>query len=265
MPEEPKGQNEVVEKKQPEAVPTSKQTQNESGELPGDVSEMTREQFAKLKEANSRLIEENRQLKGGSVPTVLESLKPRQTQEADLSQLNQDEIGDVYSNLVDENGYVDQNLLVSELREAKRARELARQADLRARQTQEKLEALEERAQVKQTHSKYPQLDPRSENFDERFYKAVKNEMISQLMNGQSDFLEAADKVSSWYRSNSNQDEQNKKSEAERKEQQVRKIQATTVGQASGKNAPPIDEDLVRRTQMGDRNALMERLNRIGA
>lgn len=259
MPEEPKkGQKVVAEEKQPGAVSTSEKTAEES-KLPENTSERTREEFEKLTQHNKELAEENRRLKEVNETSVLDSLKPQPPKASfpakEYPFLAPSQQDDVYAKLVDENGYIDADLLKQTLKDAN---ERAKQAEAKASRLEQQVSGVEESRQVKEAHSKYPMLDPKSPNFDERFYTAVRNELIGQMIQGNKDFVQAADNVASWYKPGGDE----RQEQSAQKEQQVRQIQATTT-----KGEQKVSEDyadLVQRTQRGDTAALMERLKRAG-
>lgn len=257
MPEEPKnGQEVVAEQKQPEAVSTSEKTAESP--LPEDTSARTKAEFEKLTQHNKELAEENRRLKETRENSVLDSLKPKPQAEAPQNYpfLAPGEKEDIYSKLVDENGYLDAELLRQTLKEAN---ERAKLAEARATRLEQQVSSVEESRQVREAHSKYPMLDPKNPNFDERFYTAVRNELIGQMVQGEKDFVKAADNVAGWYKPVKPEEASE---QAAQKEQQVRQIQATTT---KGEVKMSSDyADLVRRTQRGDTAALMERLKRAG-
>jgi len=257
MPVDPNGQNVAAEEKQPEAVSTSEQTPE--NKLPDGASDRTREEFEKLTKHNKELAEENRRLKETKEVSALDSLKPPKPVAPPPAKeypfLDQGKQEDVYSKLVDENGYIDADLLKQTLKDAN---ERARQAEARATRLEQQVSGVEESRQVKEAHSKYPALDPKSPNFDEKFYTAVRNELIGQMVQGTRDFVQAADNVASWYKPAGNE----RQDESAQKEQQVRQIQATTT--KGEQKVSPDYMDLVKRTQRGDKSALMERLKRAG-
>lgn len=260
MPVDPKGQNVVAEEKQPEAVSTSEKTAEES-KLPEGTSDRTREEFEKLTQHNKELAEENRRLKEVKETSVLDSLKPQPPKVTapppakEYPFLEPSKQEDVYSKLVDENGYIDADLLKQTLKDAN---ERAKLAEARAKRLEEQVSGVEESRQVREAHSKYPMLDPKNPNFDEKFYTAVRNELIGQMVQGNRDFVQAADTVASWFKPGGNE----RQDQSAQKEQQVRQIQATTT---KGETKMSSDySDLVKRTQRGDSAALMERLKRAG-
>lgn len=270
MPDEPQG-NELVEETQPAAVPTAEQTPEETG-LPEDASERTKEQFAKLTEHNKKLAEELELLKAQGPQTdtsVFDSFRPQAPTNVPQAPtpfqfpgLTQNQINDTLQGLFDKDGFVDGEILKNTLSDLQRQ---VKEANEKAAISNQRYEQLQETRQVKEVHSKYPQLDPKNVSvFDKKFFEKVKKEMIVQkLTNGEMDFMAAADEIA--------EDYPLKKPEApidtQKKQDQVRQINATGSS-ASRSSAPDYshadEEDLIRRTRAGDTSALMERLNRVG-
>jgi hypothetical protein len=263
MPNEPEGQQEIAEETQQSPMPSEEQTPEESEGLPENSSERTREQFEKLKKNNEELAEKVRQLENRpQEESVLSSLKL--SQDVDLPKVNfpdlsKQQVSSVVDKLVDENGYLDESLLKNSL---KTLQDEVAQAREEARRTREDFERREENAQVKIAHNKYPQLDPKSSVFDPKFFNRVKEKMIVQIVNGQKDFVAAADAVAEDYPL-----KKPDSSQTEKKEEQVRQINA--LGSSASRGSAPKtssndEEDLIRRTRAGDRTALMERLQKAG-
>lgn len=255
MPDEVKKDTNVAEEKQPEELSASEQTQ-ETTELPSEASERTKEQFDKLKAHNRELADRLRRLEGSPEDSVFDSLRPQPTMpKLVLPNLTQNQVEDISTKLVDENGYIDQNLLVRTLKEAN---DRATKAETEARRTREDFERMQENEQVKRAHKLFPQLDPKSTDFDPKFYEQVKDKVISTMVkSGTKDLVQAANDVAEWYPL------KKEPKESKETEQQVRKIQANAPSQGVNK-LPSNQDDLVRRTQMGDSSALMERLKRAG-
>lgn len=269
MPNDQDG-NIQVEEIQPSAIPTENQTTDEVVGLPTDVSARTKEQFDKLTEHNKQLAEENARLKAGATPvtenSVFDSFRipesasvptPVPTQ---FPGLTTNQVNDVLERLVDKDGYVDQKILVDTLKEL---RDKVTKAETETQRAKQEYERIQENEQVQRAHSKYPQLDPKSKSFDPNFFNAVKNELIGQMIQGNKDMTGAADKVASWYKTEIKSDQS--QSEAQKKQDQVRQINAIGSSTGRGSYTPSSDEvDLVKRTRAGDQSALMERLKRAG-
>ena len=264
MPDAPQGQDTMAEELQPASMPEAEQT-TEVSELPEDASERTREQFEKLKQHNADLQDRLKALETSTPETsVFDAFRPMETPVAPMPEFSfpgvpQNQVNDTVANLVDENGYLDEKILKSTLSDLQKQIKDAKEEAANARKVYEQKEESE---QVRVTHSKYPQLDPKSPNFDRKFFERVKEKMIVQFINGSRNFLEAADNVAADYPL-----KQVEKQDAQKKQDQVRQINAT--GSSAGRSAAPAktsysDEELVRRTRAGDTSALMERLSKAG-
>lgn len=264
MPDEIQNGQESVEQTPPEAVSTSNETQETESGLPDDASDRTKEQFEKLKQHNKELSDRLKALEtqekqpeynpfditgGGSRTDV-----PR-VELPSIPGLNKTQVNDVYDKLVDENGYIDHEELKRALKEAKEA---AEKATFEAKLAREELDKRTEGEQVRVTHKEFPQLDPKSPEFNEKFFNAVRNEMVSQIIRGEKDYMAAAKKVSSWF-------PVQKKEEVAAKKQEQAHV-STFTGTSQGRPQPKSGEssDLARRMWKGDRSALLERLNKSG-
>jgi len=268
MPEDQNGQEEPIEhieevqgEEQPGEVSTPEEpTEAPQGEeLPEDVRDRTREQFEKLKQHNKELSEENKKLKGNSqpIPSVLDYLTPAQVPQympqpqQFVPQMPYQPPQVSESQLVDEQGYVNGDVLRRELDEAKKARQMAEQAERRAQDAENRISKFEQDAETKALYQSYPELDPLSEVFNHEAYNLVRNELTSQIVtSGRRDSMKAAENMSKYFRT-----------QAPTKAQEQRKQVATT---GTAQYQPSTDfEDLKRRSK-NDPNAMLERLERSG-
>jgi len=264
----PNQDNSVGEEGKPtESMPNS--TKPTEGEKPGDTSPRTAEQFNKLTQSNQSLKEENDALKAkadeATMPNVLDSLKPQikpqiVTQTPQSQPVQQVALKDQTQDgrLVSEDGtQVDPYLLEKRLKDSKLAADEARKEAIQARAEARKFA---ETQQVRDAHTKFPQLDPNSSDYDPNFYKAVKNEVVGQMTQGYQDLVAAASAVTQWYKLVPTTEEQDKEHEGKAKTQKEQ-INATM-------SVKPIiktdHSDLIRRQQTGDRSATAERLRRSG-
>lgn len=281
MPEETQnGQEELVTdevktqgEEQPEALSTSQdptdevQEETQEQELPEDAKERTKREFDKLKEHNKQLAEENKQLKGQSqpIPSVLDypgfdvpNINPEMRQQ--YMKPVQPNVQQFYPNnqpepqLVDEQGYVNADVLKSQLKRVDEARTRAEQAERRAMEASQRVAKFEQDAETKALYQEFPELDPLHESFNRKAYELVRNELTSQIINtGKRDAMSAANKMSEYFRpiqpSNQKVLEQRK--------------QVTTV---SGNQPRQVGTDLdeLRRRSQTDPNAVSERLKRLG-
>lgn len=172
-----------------EAMPTSDKP---AGQVEGSIiseNERTKQEFEKLKAHNKELSEKlaHYEQHQPQYASVLDELRPSMNMEGSVPSQAQE-----VPNFVDENDYVDMALLQKTLAQQQ---EEIRKAQEEARLAREKAEKFELNEQVKKAHELFPQLDPHSSSFDERFYKLVKNEIIGQKMQGYENLVEAASRV----------------------------------------------------------------------
>ncbi len=259
MPDDSQGQVTEVEETQPASMPEAEQTA-EVTELPEDVSERTKEQFEKLKQHNAQLQERLKTLEVPPETSVLDTFKldaKAEVPQFSFPGIPQEQVDNTVADLIDKDGYLDEKILKSTLSGLQQQIKAAKDEAATLRKTYEQKE---ENEQVRVTHNKYPQLDPKSPQFDRKFFEKVKEKMIVQFVNGNRDFLQAADSVAEDYPLHV------EKQDAQKKQDQVRQINAT--GSTSGRSSTPMktssDDELVRRTRAGDTSALMERLNKAG-
>src|SRR5690606_35977906 len=100
--------------------------------------------------------------------------------------------------LVDQDGYLDGAKLQNTLNDLnirlREAEDRAKRAEDDARKTELTQRDFEEKQIMREVHTKYPTLDPHSDAFDQKFFDAVRNELIGQMMEGQQDPMGAAKK-----------------------------------------------------------------------
>lgn len=275
MPEDQNGQEEQLDQvqveetqgeEQPEEVSTSEGSAEEpQGELPEDAKERTKREFEKLKEHNKQLAEENKKLKGQSqpIPSVLDYLEPAtvpQMPQVPQYQPQYPQYPPQYAppapqpeQLVDENGYVNTDVLRKELDEAKKARKEAEQAREEARTAVSRISKYEQDSETKQLYDAYPELNPLSEVFSEKAYRLVRNELSAQIINtGKRDALKAASDMSEYFRT---QAPVNTKVLEQR---DAVRTPGTT------QRPPSTDFEALKLRSRTDANALYERLERSG-
>jgi hypothetical protein len=235
-----------------EPMPSSEQP-TESGQeptLPDGASERTQAEFEKLKAHNQTLARELEALKAAkpSVSSVLDELRPNAgaaPQVAAPAAPSQ--------SLIDQEGYVDANLLNSAVNSSQKAAEEARRIAI---QTQEQIQRFQESQVVQAVHKDFPEMDPNSDQFDPTFYDFVKNDLIGQMMQGKEDLRAAADKARKTLA---------KQAAAPRKDTTPERGQASAPTSTSHSTPAPIDhDDLVRRTYKGDNDAIFKRLQASG-
>ena len=198
VPETPEEPQEPVE-----------QVEETPEEVKEEVKSRTTEQFDKLVSKNKELKEEvvKRQ-------NILDSLIPPTppietpqwpasptTNVAPPAQqfpgLSQKEVTETFKGLVDENGYVDTGLLISTLNDLKEQNRLAQERAQKAEQQTQvqgrQFDDFQRNQIMRDVHKEYPTLDPENENFDEKLWKYVRNEVVDQWMNARpTDVMAAA-------------------------------------------------------------------------
>jgi hypothetical protein len=245
-------------------------TPTPEGELPEEVKERTKAEFEKLKEAN-RLLKQELEASRPKPQSVLESLRPQggQVDKKEIATLIEDntdlkgnEVDDVIKQLVDEDNYLDtdklKKVLADNSRKMSMAEQRAAKAEEVAQMASEKVTKFEETEQMKRVYQEFPTLNPESENFDERFFQLVRNEMIGQLMeNGQQDLTTATKKVMDIYRHG--------EAEAKKLEAATTQREQASAGVSAAQGKADLNqEDLVNRTKKGDREAIYARLQAAG-
>lgn len=251
------------EEQQPVAMPA---TEEPSNELPEDASERTRKEFEKLKEHNKKLAEELEAVKGGQQrpPSLLENYvlhqQPApapQVQPIVAPNLSQTQVTEIQKQLIDEQGYLNQDELEARLKLAEQAELRARQAEERANQALERVGRFEVDAQTRALYAKHPQLDPSSQDFDPEFYELTKNELLSQLVNGgKQDPISAADKMSKYV--------QKKQVSQAQQETLVQRQQATARTGSGNANPSSVNFEELRKRSLTSTEAMDERIRRAG-
>ncbi len=267
QPQEQLKQEETKEEVKEETKP-----QEEEPKLPEDgVKERTKQEFEKLKQSNQQLKETVKKY-----TDVLTSLSPQEVAppnqftpyfEPILTKsppqhypgLSKEQVQETFDNLVDDQGYVDVNLLKEELRKQRERAALleqrAQEAEKVAKQAAKTVDDFQRTNKMREVHSKYPQIDPNSPQFDERMWEAVRNEIIGQWTTTGKEDVEAAAKK--WY------DilyPMAKDKQADKKAQ-INAIPTTPTSTSSNFED---HEALVQATRKNKKGALAERLRRAG-
>ena len=256
------------------------------------VSERTAEQIEKLTQHNKELKEENTKL----YEDVLTSLRPKEPvsqpvqeftpqvqQQVDKASegLPQDKVDDIIAGLIDENGYVDPELLKKTLRESReqaqqaitKADEAVKEAKQATQEIKKTKRDFEESKEVRKVHKLYPQIDPKSDQFNELFWDDVRKELATApILKGTTPtFMEAATQI--WearykgqYASKEveqvNKQEKEKMTEVEDKKKQINA--SIPAGRKTDYYAQSDQEALRQASIQGKKGALAERLRRAG-
>lgn len=263
MPEEVKqdGQVEEVQEEQPQMEDTQEELSNseqpeqedpKEGELPEGVKERTRKEFEKLKKSNAELKAQLDQRK--NLPSVLDFLSsPQQGVPSEVKQqyMQPVQLTPVYpqmtppapqkeeQRLVDEQGYVNADVLQRELDEAKRARQKAEEAERRALEIEQRVSRFEIDRETQELYKAYPELDPQSEHFNQDAYELVRNDLTSQLItSGTRDALKSAQKMSRFFRAQPQQQSKTQEVLEQRKQASVsgtmpRQVDSRPISQLS--------------------------------
>lgn len=167
--------------------------------LPEGAKEETKEQFAKLLEHNKQMAQKLKELEQQQPKfnSVLDEVRPQNQNFANLSAT---QVEDITKGLVDEQGYVDQDVLNRTLKEQN---ERARRAEDRAMLAEQRIEKFEETQLVRDVHSKHPELDPYNQSYNPDFRKQVRDEILKQMNRGYQDYEAAADKVKAEWKAKS--------------------------------------------------------------
>lgn len=240
----------------------------EEDSLPEDTKPRTKEQFDKLTDSNKVLKEKLDVFeKNEKKESVLDSLKPKTlpvvptpTGVPPTIVATPQPVAE--PTLVDQEGYVNANVLQAQLSDAQQK---ATAADDRARQATARFEKFEETTQIRNAYDKYPQLDPNSEKFDKKFFERTRKELIVQMVNGEKDVLKAATTVSEDYTSPAPKEEVREDKKEDAKEAKTNINAGMNRSASRSANLTELsEEDLVTRTQKGDRDAFAERMKRAG-
>jgi hypothetical protein len=224
--------------------------------------ERTKEFIDKLKEENRLLKEKARKDAGTS---VFDSLRqPQQSQAIDTSKfenLTSQQTNQIADNFIAEDGTVDINGLNKAL---KTANDRAQIAESEALKTREIVQQSEERQQVREAHTTYPELDPQNDKFDPNFYDLVALKLAKTGL--KMTLAQAAAEVRKSYQSPAPVNLEKIKDEAvsQYKENLGRRNQgplSTSKGEPRTVDSNP---ELRERTRQGDYFALDERLRKLG-
>lgn len=270
---------------------TDEQTQDiEDQETQEERKDRVSEQFEKLTTSNKELKEQRDQEKADKEKAIAEAEaakaeaeKYKKLYDAPTNQipdatqfqnLNQKQITQTFQSMVDENGYLDGNKLMSTLQamdaRAQKAEQEARIAREKAAQIEKDTRDKQEKEAQKQVYDKYPQLNPENkEQFDPKMWKYVYNELAMKAKNGQmpteQDYLEAADQV---FKDFHKEDDMGKKDDQVKEEKIAQKQSANAIHPTStlqaGFYSKAEESELVEHIRNGKRGAVAEMLHRRG-
>lgn len=271
-PEEtPEVEEEIKEVEETEVTPEDKVD---------ETKKRTQEQFEKLKKSNNNLkealeVEKKKNILDSLIPETPQPNIPQPTpaatnivpQAQNYPGLSQKQINESFTSLVDDQGYVDSGLLIETLNDlkerTKQAEDRATKAEQRSEQSVRDFDSFQRNEIMKEVHAKYPKLDPENEEFDERFWKYVRNEVVDQWMNGRpTDVMGAAQEgFETLYGAEMKKADKIKLEQAETAK---KNINALGSSQTSQRETYGDHDTLVRATQKGVKGALAERLRKSG-
>ena len=283
---------EIVEepKEEPKAEPKVEGA-DDKAEPTEEPKERTKKQFEKLTQSNKNLKKENDKIKDearkmakeGLVSTLVQEQPKAPAYDWDKMVTNKVPPAQLYSNLtqkdvkttmdelVDDQGYVNTDLLKETLNNANRQVQTARVETAQLRQqVNNKLRSIDDfqRTEVaRRVHRKFPQLDPDSDKFIPEYYEDTRDKMISNLAKGlPEDFMGSAEKFSKRYITKEEPKEEEPKVKKSQKEQQaaISQINATGTKVKSSQRPYGKHAELVKAVQQGKKGALAERLKRSG-
>jgi hypothetical protein len=274
-PEEESPKEEIVEE-----VEEKEEVVEEKLEEKPDSKKRTQEQFEKLKNSNNKLkealeVEKKKNILDSLIPETPQPNIPQPTpaatniipQAQNYPGLSQKQINESFTSLVDDQGYVDSGLLIETLNDlkerTKQAEDRATKAEQRSEQSVRDFDSFQRNEIMKEVHAKYPKLDPENEEFDERFWKYVRNEVVDQWMNGRpTDVMGAAQEgFDTLYGAEMKKADKIKLEQAETAK---KNINALGSSQTSQRETYGDHDTLVRATQKGVKGALAERLRKSG-
>lgn len=274
---------EEVEEAEPKVEGAEDETPPETTEE--EKKDRTGEQFEKLTVSNKKLNEENKKLKEearklareGAVSTLIqEEPQPPQfdwskmltntppPQQLYPNMTNQ-EVKNVFNELVDDSGYVNTDLLKETLEKANKDSKMAKEEIEKLREevkySKRSMDDFQRSQIAKEVHQSYPELDPDSDGFNPDYFEAVRDRMVANMAKGQpEDFMGSAKSLYSRYTKMKKED----KKKTEEQQNAIAQINATGAD-ASGKRRDFGNHDeLVSAVRLGTKGALAERLKRSG-
>lgn len=258
-----------------EAAPTSEQQPTESQEPQApveegaDVDEKVALENSKNPERTAAYIEKLKAERDAALKassnygtSVFDQFRP---QVQATPNLNQQQVENIATDFVDQDGNVDINGLNRALKDAN---DRALRAEQSARMSAEQIARFEENQQAREAHAKFPELDPlRRDSFDPQFYDLVRNKVLANMYEGkEKSLVEVAEEIKSVYKSAPvNQEVVAKQAVETFKKSQTAKAQQQPLETGKGETQSSSNlQDLRERTRRGDGDAIAERLKNLG-
>ena len=249
-----------VENEQPQKMPT--ETKSTEGDLASDASEKTRQQFEKLKRHNKELKEKLSKFEESSdvfgAYTKMQSPKYQQPVSAtnDVISPKPAKVEKEMRKFVDDEGNVDIDLLNQTLTAAEKR---ALEADKRAAEAQRRVEEFEITYQAREMYKEFPELNPKSNNFNPEYFDIVKKDLLAQLVEtGRQDGMKAAKKYIKYFR------ESPKKKEIEAQKVNRENASLSLSQSGKGRSYSAVEDAELRKRSRTESAALWERLKRSG-
>jgi hypothetical protein len=229
-------------------------------DLPEGTSDRTKEQFSKLKESNRQLKEQlERSTQGDS---VFDSFRNPKQSTAPVPK-GQEASEQKNAVTIEQDGTVDVDKLNTRLESAEQR---ANAAEQKSSQTAEQIMRFEETRQAQEAHGEFPQLDPApgNEKFDTNFFELVKDRLLSNMYKGKQETLvQAARGIADNYKGIESEGKAKEEAVKEFKQNQSQTEHGPVeAGRGESRQTTSDTDDLRQRTRMGDKNALLERLDK---
>lgn len=259
QPEPMPSSNQTPEETRPEPKPQAQD--QEQSPLPESASDRTKEEFKKILEENRRLKEERRKSAGTS---VFDSLRPTEVPNVDMSQFGRvhpQTATPATQDFIGPDG-VDVDGLNKALRSAN---DRATLAEIEASHAAQRIQQLDERQQVREAHSSFPELDPvNEEKFDPNFYDLVALKIAKSGM--KLGLVQAAMEVKKTYTPSNqvNLDKVRDEAISQYKQNLSKRDQQPFSTSQGESRVVETSTELRERTRKGDAYALDERLRKLG-
>ena len=276
---------------QPEAMPatevssepqiTTDSVSSDDLTLPEDSSQRTKEQFEKLKTYLSKEKQEKEELKKQlsskdepkrESASIFDELRPNPVPEnqapynpqqaVPTPYLNPSQTQNLVQQFVDNDGNVDLNALNKALSDANR---MAYEANQRSMAVEQRNAQVRQDDEVREAHSKFPEVDPNSKTFDKNFYEMVRDRMVRNLWEGKGQrFADVVNELKNVYKPNVNKDDVRREVVQEQAQRQQARNQGPFEQGGAERSADKTQEELRAATRRGDGKALDARLRALG-
>ena len=234
--------------------PVENSEEPSTGELPEQVSDRTRREFEKLKEANRKLKAE---LEAKTIPeeSVFDVFKASPEPSVVPQQMPQP------SSYVDEYGNVDQASFNAAVAEANAK---AERASRDAQEAIARLRAQDEKRQEEEAYAKHPYLNNKGSEYDATFRQLVKDRVVANYASGKEQRLvDIADEIASFYKP-ANVEAERERAVEDYKKTEAKKAASSSPKATSRPSQSMTDDELREASMGGDEYALAKRLEKLG-